>query len=548
MSGLLHLALDARPNIRYRLWPFPSELPDGLLQEAAQYLIVLSDSDDYETVSLSVDDKPLEALRPELKRQAKWRWSPGFYSGTVAFHLKSTTRDLAFSLNVDPDRTKLTKRSYQLMVQQVLEDSSQIISLSSFRTSLAAGDGSRRPPIAMIEYLNSRMDEIDDAIREIQSNPLRNLRHLTRTEPFKGLTPYNSRDVAKAYSTQPLRDAASAASILPTHLRGTIPIKTRAYRKHLTNDTYENRAVKWILATWRIWMRNARVSLARPDMAEIELRSVWTKRCGAMESRLGRLLQREIFDGVGDLPGPPTTTSVFRLLPVYEKVFRIHRNFALGVAAVVGEFLNVPLARTYQVYEIWVYLRLVRILNDLYQAKDGAHDQLLRQDPLTKQLSLQPVGSRVNYDRVALEFQRRFNEFWIDPTGTGSLSRIMIPDILVLKHGDDKENESAIVFDAKYRVGTALSDAITSIHTYRDALVQDNGTNVTRLVVGAYVLTPQRMQSEHIEWRILQAPDALFSSQYQDLFAFGAIEFRPDMPYEKLRESIARVLKASGSN
>ena len=53
------------------------------------------------------------------------------------------------------------------------------------------------------------------------------------------------------------------------------------------------------------------------------------------------------------------------------------------------------------------------------------------------------------------------------------------------------EADRLIVLDAKYRIDEGLNDALSSIHTYRDALVQEADTGVTKGVVTAtYLLTP----------------------------------------------------------
>ena len=71
-------------------------------------------------------------------------------------------------------------------------------------------------------------------------------------------------------------------------------------------------------------------------------------------------------------------------------------------------------------------------------------------------------------------FQNQYREFWIEPEGRGSFSRIMIPDV-VAAHASPAGDGSArlIVLDAKYRIDQGLNDALSSIHAYRDALVRE---------------------------------------------------------------------------
>ena len=90
----------------------------------------------------------------------------------------------------------------------------------------------------------------------------------------------------------------------------------------------------------------------------------------------------------------------------------------LGIAAVFGDFLNMPLARTFELYELWCFLRLVRAaaeefgpagldVSDLF-ISDAAGGVTLAAGAVTV-----PVGSGWK-----LCFQRQYREFWIEPDGT----------------------------------------------------------------------------------------------------------------------------------
>ena len=40
---------------------------------------------------------------------------------------------------------------------------------------------------------------------------------------------------------------------------------------------------------------------------------------------------------------------------------QLYRDMSLGIAEMAGDFLNMPLARTYDLYELWCFLRLLRV-------------------------------------------------------------------------------------------------------------------------------------------------------------------------------------------
>ncbi len=74
----------------------------------------------------------------------------------------------------------------------------------------------------------------------------------------------------------------------------------------------------------------------------------------------------------------------------------------------------------------------------------------------------------------------------------------MTPDIVAARNAAaDGDQGRMIVLDAKYRVADGLNDALTSIHTYRDALVQEaDAGGVKGIVSAAYLLTLRCRPSE----------------------------------------------------
>src|SRR5262249_34568932 len=145
----------------------------------------------------------------------------------------------------------------------------------------------------------------------------------------------------------------------------------------------------------------------------------------------------------------------------------------LGIASIFGDFLKLPLARTFELYELWCFLRLVRAgaeefgpkgldLRDLF-ISDAAGGVTIRAGAVTV-----PVGRGWK-----LCFKKNYREFWIEPDGRGSYSRTMIPDVVAAHEATGQEHTRLIVLDAKYRIDQGLNDALSSIHSYRDALVRE---------------------------------------------------------------------------
>jgi predicted component of viral defense system (DUF524 family) len=101
---------------------------------------------------------------------------------------------------------------------------------------------------------------------------------------------------------------------------------------------------------------------SRPE-TEIELRqgaAAWADRCRHLSSRINHLSVEAPFAEAGEAPPRLVLSALFRNDPSYRRFYRLWQDMNLGIAAVFGEFLNLPLARTFELYELWCFLRLVR--------------------------------------------------------------------------------------------------------------------------------------------------------------------------------------------
>ena len=80
-----------------------------------------------------------------------------------------------FEVITDPDMRKLTRDDFDGMVREILDDTFALFSLSSFRKGVARGSGNRPPAIARLEFLRSRVEELERAVAAIARTPRRML-------------------------------------------------------------------------------------------------------------------------------------------------------------------------------------------------------------------------------------------------------------------------------------------------------------------------------------------------------------------------------------
>lgn len=530
----------------WQVWPSPEAIPPGAVREAASYLFELRDSDDALAADLLIDGLPVEALRSRDPRSALWRWTPGFHAGSVEAELRrpgaGTQR---FEITTDPDLRKITRDEFDTMVREILEDTFALFSLSAFRRGIARQPGNRPPPIARLEFLRSRLDEILKTVSAIGRAPRSSLRAELVTVPAHRARRATGLEVVRSFQRGPVLNG-SERSRLPAILGGRLPANITVQRRYSSVDISEHRQIKACLASWSAWLgRIADVLEAAAEHDDKE-RTTATRNWAIRSRRIARDLQLNARSGF--LADVSTTSSalqmsaLFRNDPRYFRFYRLWQDMNLGLAALFGDFLQMPLARTYELYELWCFFRLLRAAVEEYGATAVDLSSLFVTDQANNvTISSGAIGVPVGSD-MTLFFQRQYREYWLDPAGEGSFSRTMVPDIVLARSGVDGEGRSMIVLDAKYRINEGLNDALNSIHTYRDALVHEaDAGQMKGIISAAYLLTPHTPFLKS-DFKQTPLPGRLFHPEYRDRFRFGAVTLRPGMSGSDLRASLRAVV------
>jgi predicted component of viral defense system (DUF524 family) len=356
--------------------------------------------------------------------------------------------------------------------------------------------------------------ELDRAFQIIRHRP--HLEYRTQTQhvsPGRALRP--SSDLAR----QLLRAGPRQATYRPVAGLESLP-STVEERLHVeTFDTIPNRFVRFVVEHWRNLADEIASKLGRTSAADERGR----REAERLSEWLARLLATPALAEAGKLTSFPQSNTTIQGRAGYRDILRA---FLLGEAAAnISWDDGVELFRAGQrdvatLYEYWVFLELVRIVESLPGFTiDRSPLTSLSDDGLTLDLTrsgtvLSGSGS-IGGRYVALElcFNRSFA-----PTrsGTGSWTAPMRPDcsLRLTVPGDEqlpdlrREHDTWLHFDAKYRIHQFVEDFggieveddeqehasrptrtsdrpqaadLTKMHAYRDAI---------RRSAGAYVLYP----------------------------------------------------------
>lgn len=532
----------------WQVWPTQDSIPHGAIREASSYIFELRDSDDALAADLMIDDVAVEALRSRQPRVARWRWTPGFHAGSVEITLRLPGTGIRrFEITTDPDLRKLTRNDFDSMVREILEDTFALFSISAFRKGIARQPGSKPPPLARLEFLRSRAEEITQAVAAINRSPRHFLRAEQVTLPSHRALRATGPEIIKSFRTGLIRTETSRPSRLPAALSGRLPAQITIRQRRNSVDIQEHRQIKACLRSWAAWLSGVSDALAKIGKSEhpemLSTTGSWAIRTRHIARRLNDASNAGFMAEVTDGPALLQMSSLFRNDPNYHRFYRLWQDMNLGLAALFSDFLQMPLARTYELYELWCFLRLLRATVQEYGPTGVDLSNLFVTDAaggmtISAGAVIVPVGP----DKT-LCFQRQYREYWIEPSGEGSFSRVMVPDVVLAGSGFGSAKRQVIVLDAKYRINEGLNDALNSIHTYRDALVQEaESGKVEGIVTAAYLLTPHTPILGS-DFKTTPVPGRLFHPLYRDKFRFGAITLRPGMDSNDLRNCLKAIVK-----
>lgn len=171
-------------------------------------------------------------------------------------------------------------------------------------------------------------------------------------------------------------------------------------------------------------------------------RAGWAARLRAASREFSALLRLPLLEGVCEGEPRPEATPLFRNDPAYREFLRLACDMELGMSPVFGDFLDMPIARTYDLYELWVFLRLASGAGILAGGTPSVSG-LFRQS--ASGIDFVRGAASVSAGSLTVHFQRSFSEFWRAADGLGSMSHEMTPDIVLTATGD----QGIIALDAK---------------------------------------------------------------------------------------------------
>lgn len=476
-----------------------------------------------------------------------------YYAGELRLTVHRRGRLITYAdLIVDPNKAKLTRDQYASMLRDIATDTLALYRLSQTKVPARTHRTATRLNIATLELIRLHFERLEACIQRIARRPVRRIVRENRSVPVLKVRRVDARAIEKAAGGRRLRTATpDEKSILPdfvNRLEGNWidAITTRSARE--SDDTYENR----VLLGFLIWLdtRMRRFLEAFSSVCSNEypepVRLAWIERLRDYHARLTHLVRNPIFGNIAAELGGVRPTATFRSHPDYAASFTIMRAIKSGVDSQEGSSVSLPIDRTYRLYEIWCYIRLLRALSEEFPAFALTVSELLKEQPDTDRLGvrlLQGAGVSVKLgDNAQLIYQREYNPSGHRNGRPGTLVLPARPDLVIEGFpevtSDSTSLNAVVIVDPKYRVGPALYEAVRSLHFYRDAIIGSDGR---QLVMAALILSPHTLNAKSKRWKDVPLPDRIFFSDFRDAYRLGAVSAVPGSDIETFRE-LARYL------
>ncbi|MFB3164530.1 DUF2357 domain-containing protein [Neobacillus sp. 179-J 1A1 HS] len=399
-----------------------------------------------------------------------------------------------FETYVYPDDRKMTEEQFNGMLEEILQEANSCFQFSGLETFVNASGRNREITWTQWSYIDQSFTQLKQLFSKIEKQPFRGIeKHVTMMK----------REKVKHSEQVTLRwlDVKGYGGDIPSHVQNE--------KKLETFNLYENQVLKQQLQDLSRLLRK---------YENVELEAVARKSAkyrGIVERWLNSPFIREITANKGSY----TITQKFRKHPVYRNWYQWFDTLYKHNREGIGFDYPISLKDTFQLYEMWCFMKIVKILREarlvlntsrLFQTKkDGIFLGLAE----NKESKIQLIGGlSLFYQRMYQFNTKRFHTF----------TQRMIPDIVF------EGEKGIIIFDPKYRVPDNLGTALGEMHKYRDGIIhRDTGK---RAVQEVYILTPTK--DEHAEGL------RYFREDFQQNYRIGAIQVAPGFVDDNLKEKI----------
>lgn len=482
--------LDGRENPVARLEIYPPDSPAGALlrlddaeaREAGEEAVQLMEGLRYEYAFVGKDAENFRLEEEFGKGAVEPSSNPhlthcgsiatGLNTGRLALVARDAAGEIAGRASLEIRSRKVSYRGdYRLMLEDITEQCvALLMELRAPAAMRVAPDPGRTPDTLHQRFaflrglLGSR--QFRDALHRITTHPHRRwVPEEAVHDMRRGFKPdaRTLRQLARAPRRVPLPPGHPLAKIIPS-----LPERILLHRNAQTEDTPENRFVRFALQTFSGFLNRMRLKLEEIGSAtDTRLKA----EIAALENQLETALAVDVFRSVSDPDMLPLGSPVLQRKEGYREVYQAWLKFDMAARLVWHGGEDVYGAGQRDIatlYEYWVFFKLLDIVSAVFKLEKPAAHDLIEETADGFGLKLKS-GEQLAFDgvtfggarplRVRFSYNRSFSHN-AAPDRVGSWTERMRPDYsLSLWPGEFLEEEAEaqeimahVHFDAKYRI------------------------------------------------------------------------------------------------
>ncbi|WP_181410221.1 DUF2357 domain-containing protein [Paenibacillus sp. tmac-D7] len=427
-------------------------------------------------------------------------WAAPFQSGMLVFTIENVKR-ITIETFLYSDKRKLTEIDFQQMISDILTEAAACFQHCGVHSKFDNSGFVRKVSMAQWDYIERTFHRLQRTFKEIQAEPLRRLRTTDQwihRESVKHVTP----------ALLAWWERHSGYGMSPE-----IPVPELIWSgvREDTFNVYENQVLLRQLHELQRLLREYQA--AAVDAIRLK--------AGHYLDRIHYWLRSSFLHQIQPHVGPVVVSQAFRKHPIYRNWFSwFHQLYQFNQYS-IGFKSSIPLKDTYHLYEIWVFMQMVKILRENKAVFDTSELFSLEQDGLVLKLS-EKKESRVKLvGGATLAYQRWFTSATQDFV---TYTHGMKPDIVLESEG------RLYIFDPKYRLDHNLPMALGEMHKYRDGIVSK--ADGSRVVEEVYIITPASGEEN----------SHLFGDEYRKRYRMGAYCLKPGGIVRELENKLAEIL------
>ena len=447
----------------------------------------------------------------------------GLYTGQLALLVQDSNGSVIGRAAVEVTSRKVDYRyHYRKMLEDITDHTvSLLMELRSPTAARMAPDPGKSPETIHQRFaflralIGSR--QFRDALHRVTIYPHRRWESEEMIHDIRrGFRPdvKSQRELAKGVRRFVFPSGHPLAALIPS-----LPEKVPVCRNIQTDDTQENRFVKFVLQTFSVFLNSMRHRLE--DVGK----STDVRLCTeimSLEAEVGTVLTADIFRGVSDPDLLPLGSPVLQRKEGYREVLQAWLKFDMAARLVWhggDDVYGAGQKDLAVLYEYWVFFKLLGIVSEVFNLEKPAVEELIEATgdgfglKLKSGKHLAIKGTFASLGRI-LKMEFSYNRTFCAGEGgrsaSGSWTKNLRPDYTLSIWPEDFSPEEAesqelmvhLHFDAKYRVdrltelfggenvdeeeklertGTWKRADLLKMHAYRDAI---------RRTQGAYILYP----------------------------------------------------------